>query len=97
MIYGGIADEIRLEAEEFGWELIVESDHNSFCFRVHGIIEDIIKAGKQAEAYLEEGRQLAAEHQRGIIEVGTIDMDGYHPLDPKSPEYHSIMSEIADA
>lgn len=63
MIYGGIADEVRLEAEEFGWELVVETDHDVFRFRVHGIVEDIIKAGKQAEDYLAEGRMAATMYE----------------------------------
>ena len=62
MVYGGIADEVRLEAEEFGWELVVETDHDVFRFRVHGIVDDIIKAGKEAQDYLDEGRRLAREH-----------------------------------
>lgn len=97
MIYGGITDEVRLESDEFGWELVVETDLDSYRFNVHGVIQDIIKCGVELQAYLDEGRRLASEHQRGLIEIGTIDADGYHPLDPKHPDYHDLMSEISDA
>ena len=63
MIYGGITDEVRLESEEFGWELVVETDLDSYRFNVHGIIQDIIKCGKELEAYLAEGRVAAMMYE----------------------------------
>lgn len=69
--HGGHADEVRLEAEERGWELVVESEHGTYRFNVHGIVGQFIKMGDEAARYFEEGRMAALAHEQDMAKQRT--------------------------
>ena len=99
-VNGGIAEDIRLESDESGFELVVDSSEGTFVFNVHGLAPtELCKMlgaiAHEVDVWWAEGRQAAQEYQSGIIEEGTIDSEGYHPTDPKSPGYHDRM--VGDA
>lgn len=66
--FGGRVDNVRLEAEEEGYELVVETDLGVYRFNAHAMVCDESLVTKlsviQAEAitYLDEGRRAAREH-----------------------------------
>ena len=97
-VNGGIADDIKLESGEDGFELRIESDNGIYTFNVHGLAPtELCKmlgaVVHEIDVWWAEGKAAAAQYglERGVIEWGTIDSEGYHPEDPKSPGYHDRM------
>ena len=97
-VNGGIADEIRLDSDENGFELIVESSEGTFRFNVHGLAggalhEQLGNIVRELDEYWAEGRAAAAAHEtERVLWPGEM---GYAPDDPKSPGYHDRM--VGDA
>lgn len=66
---GGDADVVRLEAEENGWELVVESNFGRYRFNVHGIassgeLDDQLEQCKvDLAGWRIEGRMAARAHE----------------------------------
>ena len=98
-VNGGIADDIKLDSDENGFELVIESSEGTFRFNVHGlaatelctILGTIVH---ELDMWWAEGRAAASEYERErrVLWPGET---GYEPDDPKSPGYHDRM--VGDA
>lgn len=75
------AETIRFEADEAGWEMVVESDWGTFRFNIHGCVLDLDHAYQRTiAAYLAEGQAAAASYHPPITQD---DLNGYDLNDPK--------------
>jgi hypothetical protein len=66
MYYGGIVDEIHLDSDESGFELVIESSLGSYRFNVHSVIASFIAMGDHAAQYFEEGAMAALAHEADL-------------------------------
>ena len=94
--WGGDLDEILIEAEENGYELVLETNSGTYRFSVHGaahfgvLADQLRKVTRELDDWWAGGIQAAREHAATIPDEG-----GYDPSDPKSPGYHDRM--VGDA
>lgn len=70
--YGGRVDEFRLEGDEDGWNLIVETESGTVRFNVHGIassgeFDELLEQCKvELAAWRIEGRMAARQHEADL-------------------------------
>ena len=80
-VYGGRVDELRLEAEENGWDLVVETDIGTFRFGVHGLAssreldDQLIGCLHQLADWNLGGQKAAREHD---VDLATQAADEAH-------------------
>lgn len=93
--WGGDVDEVRLQSDERGFELVVETNSGTYLFNIHGVSHNrefsgqLQEVARQLDEWWDEGLQAAREHERE--RVLTPEEAGYDPTDPKSPGYHDRM------
>lgn len=77
----GVADDVRVEADEDGWHLVVETNVGDFNFRIHAVAEKLsADVDATIGAWLREGRRAAATY---VPRITLDDLDAYPPGDPK--------------
>lgn len=75
------AEAVKIESDEDGWELRVETDSGElYVFNIHSISQDLIGISKPIERYWEEARDAAATY---VPRPTQDDLDGYALDDPK--------------
>lgn len=87
----GTIESVTIESDERGFELhLTDTDGTQYVLNVHAVAARLLKATQdEIGSWLEEGRRLAAEHERELeSEAG----DGYELSDPKHPTYHERMT-----
>lgn len=58
---------IRVDSDERGWELHIETDEGDYHFNMHGVAEDLLtQMVAQVGGWLAEGQQAAAEHEHDL-------------------------------
>ncbi len=102
----GRAESITIEADSDGFELHIDTEYGSYIVNVHGVTKQLLEVGEVINAYWQEGKAAAAEHQReldiSLIE-GTSFEDaadawgGYDRDDPKHPQWHSTHADLWDS
>lgn len=76
---GGRVDEIRLDSDENGWELVIDTDNGTIRFNIHGMASsgdldrDLNKALREVQEWREEGRAEALIHQAELARQETDD------------------------
>ncbi len=92
------ADDIRLEADEDGWHLIIDTaDGDTINLRVVDP-GPIILAAAELLDWAEEGKRLAGEHQRDLDEADAIAASNEVTVlsDPRHPAYLEGADMIRD-
>lgn len=94
--WGGDLDEVLIETDEQGWELVIETNSGTYRFSAQGVAhfgvlaDQLRKVTRELDDWWGEGQQAAREHAATLVDEG-----GYDPSDPKSPGYHDRM--VGDA
>lgn len=93
------ADDVRIESDESGFELHVDTeDGDTFVFNIHHLAWDL--AGQAERTICEwrrEGEAVRSEVARArSSEISEYSDEGYPPTDPKHSNYHSLHSELWD-
>jgi hypothetical protein len=79
--HGGDLEVVRLEAEENGWELVVETNSGTYRFDAHGpasdgSLDDQIRGmGSELITWKMEGRRAAREHS---VDLAKRETDEWH-------------------
>lgn len=94
----GSADSVEIDDDEGRWLIrIVTTDGETYTFGIHGVAFEF--AGSQGlRDLLEwrgEGESVRVERRLHLIDDRERD-DGYTLDDPKHPDYHDVMSGLAD-
>ena len=75
----GHADEIRLDTDEDGWELVVETENGTVRVNVHGMAssgeldQQLTKALHELQEWREDGRAAAREYEIELAQRETDD------------------------
>ena len=76
----GIAEAVRIESDEAGWELHVLTDDGWHVFNIHGEAEELTRQCQQIDNWLADGYWAAKTHVPAPTEE---DLEGYALNDPK--------------
>lgn len=92
---GGTVYEIKIESDERGFELHLETDTGPWVFNIHAVAAQLFDAARvEIRPWLREKAHAYAEY---LAAEGFDDADGYEISDPKHPRYHSTHADLWDA
>lgn len=96
-MYAGTADMVKIESDERGFELHINTDEGYFSFNVHGVAVELLEEIKRTiEQWYAEGESVRMSVGGLTYEDGVRAREAYDRSDPKHPDYHDHMASMWD-
>jgi hypothetical protein len=89
------ADVVRIESDERGFELWLETEDGEFAFNIQNI--DLDAFYDQVKARIGSYLRERDDARRVYVGIPGPVAEAYDLSDPKHPEFHSIHADIWDA
>lgn len=87
----GCAESVRIEEDEYGFLLYLDTDEGPFVVNVHGVLDELLSQIVPIVDYVNERED--ARVSRPLRD----DADAYPADDPKHPDWHSVHADLYDS